>query len=73
MVGLGDLKRRAYLGPTALDNEIALIMANMAQVGRQAGRQEAERINLLGRGGSVCHTCVVTRWCIRTREREGEV
>ena len=32
LVGLGDLKRRAYLGPTSLDNEIALLMANMAQV-----------------------------------------
>jgi hypothetical protein len=32
LVGTGNLKKRAYLGPTSLDNEISLIMANMAQV-----------------------------------------
>lgn len=32
LVGLGDLKRRAYLGPTSLDNEVALLMASFAHV-----------------------------------------
>lgn len=32
LVGLGDLKRRAYLGPTSLDNEVALLMASFAFV-----------------------------------------
>lgn len=32
LVGLGDLKRRAYLGPTSLDNEVALVMASFAFV-----------------------------------------
>lgn len=31
-VGKGDLKRRAYLGPTSLDNELALLMASFAQI-----------------------------------------
>lgn len=32
LVGKGDLKQRAYLGPTSLDNEIALLMASVAQI-----------------------------------------
>jgi tRNA (guanine10-N2)-methyltransferase len=32
LVGLGDLKRRMYLGPTSLDNEVALLMASFAHV-----------------------------------------
>jgi len=31
-VGKGDLKRRTYLGPTSLDNEMALLMASFAHV-----------------------------------------
>lgn len=31
-VGQDDLKRRAFLGPTSLPSELALLMANMAQV-----------------------------------------
>lgn len=32
LVGKGDLKRRMYLGPTSLDNEVALLMACFAHV-----------------------------------------
>ncbi len=32
LVGVGDLKRRVYLGPTSLDNEVALLMASFAHV-----------------------------------------
>jgi tRNA (guanine10-N2)-methyltransferase len=32
LVGVGDLKRRAYLGPTSLDNEVALLMASFAHI-----------------------------------------
>lgn len=28
-----DLKKRPYLGPTSMDNELALVMANMALAG----------------------------------------
>jgi len=31
LVGRNDLKKRAYLGPTAMDNELSLVMANMAR------------------------------------------
>lgn len=29
-----DLKKRPYLGPTSMDNELALVMANMALSGK---------------------------------------
>ncbi|CAN0492331.1 unnamed protein product, partial [Laminaria digitata] len=29
-----DLKKRPYLGPTSMDNELALVMANMALAGK---------------------------------------
>lgn len=29
-----DLKKRPYLGPTSMDNELALVMANMAHAGK---------------------------------------
>ncbi|CAM9211442.1 unnamed protein product, partial [Ectocarpus sp. 6 AP-2014] len=34
MVAAFDLKKRPYLGPTSMDNELALVMANMALVGK---------------------------------------
>ena len=34
LVGLGDLRRRQYLGPTSLDNEVSLLMASFAHVRR---------------------------------------
>ena len=36
LVGKCDLKKRRYLGPTSMDNELSLVMANLAQVRRGA-------------------------------------
>ncbi|CAN0490404.1 unnamed protein product, partial [Hapterophycus canaliculatus] len=34
LVAAFDLKKRPYLGPTSMDNELALVMANMALAGK---------------------------------------
>lgn len=34
LVAAFDLKKRPYLGPTSMDNELALVMANMVLAGK---------------------------------------